>query len=374
MKKLKISDKQNFGIHIEECIEEDNMFFHEYEAAVKKLNNIWEIQKGLQKNVKQKGISENPNNIIAFCGERGTGKSSAMFSFMRALENSGKRQDKFNFNEEIRNNNWSTQIMIDPSMFDGVHNIVDIVLSHIYYNFHEAYDKDNQKIDQYERQEMLSLLAKTYKSLSIIKNKEKMLDDEYDVAGNISKLQNLGESTQLRSSFEQLIARYLEIIPKLENRMRQNSEKLLIAVDDLDLCNEHAYEMAEQIRKYLILPNVIIFMAIKIEQLELGVEEKNRGDFKNVIAGRMGDAAMEREMRDMAERYVTKLVPKARRIYLPNLESTQVNLELESEVQTENIEVYGETIENKIVRLIREKTGMFLVPVENSNNYFVPGN
>lgn len=374
MKKLKISDKQIFGIHVEECIEEDNMFFHEYEAAVKKLNNIWEIQKGLQKNVKQKGISENPNNIIAFCGERGTGKSSVMLSFMKALGSSGKRQDKFNFNEEIRNNNWSTQIMIDPSMFDGVHNIVDIVLSHIYYNFHEAYDKDNQKIDQFERQEMLSLLAKTYKSLSIIKNKEKMLDDEYDVAGNISKLQNLGESTQLRSSFEQLIARYLEIIPKLENKTRQNSEKLLIAIDDLDLCNEHAYEMAEQIRKYLILPNVIILMAIKIEQLEMGVEEKNRGDFKNVIAGRMGEAAMEREMRDMAERYVTKLVPKARRIYLPKLESTQVNLELESEVQMENTEGCGETIENKIVRLIREKTGMFLVPVENSNNYFVPGN
>ena len=113
MKKLKISDKQIFGIHVEECIEEDNMFFHEYEAAVKKLNNIWEIQKGLQKNVKQKGISENPNNIIAFCGERGTGKSSVMLSFMKALGSSGKRQDKFNFNEEIRNNNWSTQIMID---------------------------------------------------------------------------------------------------------------------------------------------------------------------------------------------------------------------------------------------------------------------
>lgn len=374
MKKLKISDKQNFGIYIEQQIEEDNLFFHEYEIAVKKLNNIWEIQKGLQKNVKQRGISEYPNNIIAFCGERGSGKSSVMLSFMNALENAGKKQDKFNFKEEIRNNNWSTQIMIDPSMFDGVHNIVDIVLTHIYYNFHEAYNQDNQKIDQYERQEMLRLLAKTYKSLSIIKNQEKMLDDEYDVAGNISKLQNLGESTQLRRSLQQLVARYLEIIPKLKNRTEQNSEKLLIAIDDLDLCSEYAYEMAEQIRKYLILPNVIIFMAIKIEQLEMGVEEKNRGDFRNIIAGRKGDAILEQEMRDMAERYVTKLVPKARRIYLPKLESTQVNLELESEVQQESINTYGKTIENKILRLIREKTEMILIPVENSKNYFIPGN
>ena len=374
MKKLKISDGQNFEIHIEEQIEEDNLFFHEYESAVKNLNNIWEIQKGLKNDIERKGISEKPNNIIAFCGERGSGKSSVMLSFMKALENSGIRQDKFNFKEEIRINNWSTQIMIDPSMFDGVHNIVDIVLAHIYQNFHEAYDKDNQKIDKYERQEMLSLLAKTYKSLSIIKNKEKMLDDEYDVDGNISKLQNLGESTQLRSFFGKLVALYLDLIPKLENRTGQKSEKLLIAIDDLDLCNEHAYQMAEQIRKYLILPNVIIFMAVKIEQLEMGVEEKNREDFRNVIAGRRGDVALEQEMRDMAERYVTKLVPKARRIYLPKLESRQVNLELGSEVQPENIKGNGETIENKVIQLIHEKTGMFLVPGENSNNYFVPGN
>lgn len=374
MKKLKISDKQNFGIHVEERIEADNLFFHEYEVAAEKLNNLWEVQKSLQNKQLPKGTTENPNNIIAFCGERGTGKSSVMLSFMKALEKSGEKRDKLNFNEEIRENNWSTQIMIDPSMFDGVHNIVDIVLSHIYYNFKDVYDKDNQKIDQYERQEMLSLLAKTYKNLSIIKNKEKMLDDEYDVAGNISKLQNLGESTQLRNTFEQLINRYLDIIPKTENQTRKNSVKLLIAIDDLDLCNEHAYEMAEQIRKYMILPNVIIFMAIKIEQLELGVEEKNRQDFRNVIAGRREDMNLEWEMRDMAERYVTKLIPKARRIYLPKLESTQVRLELESELQSKNADGCTETIEEKVVRLIREKTGMVLVPVKNSNNYFVPGN
>lgn len=376
MKKLVISPRQNFGMHIEERIEEDNLFFHEYETAAKKLNNIWEIQKGLHKDTKQRGICEYPNNIIAFCGERGSGKSSVMMSFMKVLENCGTRQDKFDFNDEIRNNNWSTQIMIDPSIFDGVHNIVDIVLAHIYSNFHEAYNQDNQRIDQYERQEMLRLLSKTYKSLSIIKNKEKMLDDEYDVAGNISKLQNLGESVQLRNSLEQLISRYLETISKLENRRSQNSEKLLIAIDDLDLCSEHAYEMAEQIRKYLILPNVIIFMAIRIQQLEMGVEEKNRADYRNILAGRKGDAILDQEMQDMAERYVTKLVPKARRIHLPKLESSQINLVLETglQSQTENSNRVAGTIEKRVLRLIRGRTGMILMEMQNRKNYFVPEN
>ena len=35
MRKIKITEKQNFSIHIEDKIEEDSFFFHEYEIAVK---------------------------------------------------------------------------------------------------------------------------------------------------------------------------------------------------------------------------------------------------------------------------------------------------------------------------------------------------
>ena len=52
-------------------------------------------------------------------------------------------------------------------------------------------------------------------------------------------------------------------------------KKLLIAIDDLDLCNANAYKMAEQIRKYLIIPDVVIIMALKIEQLQMCVQEEN---------------------------------------------------------------------------------------------------
>lgn len=49
---------------------------------------------------------------------------------------------------------------------------------------------------------------------------------------------------------------------------------LIIAIDDLDLCNSDVYKMAEQIRKYLIVPQVIIIMAVRMEQLKLCVQEK----------------------------------------------------------------------------------------------------
>ena len=75
-------------------------------------------------------------------------------------------------------------------------------------------------------------MAKVYKNLSIIKNKEKMEDDEYDEAGNIAKLQKLGESTQLKKTLGELINAYLEMISKVKCRQGQKCEKLLIAIDD----------------------------------------------------------------------------------------------------------------------------------------------
>lgn len=388
MIKLKLSDAQNFKIHIEDKIERESLFFHEYETAAEHLNQIWQMQKEAGGAGRRGYMSEDPNNVIAFCGERGSGKSSAMLSFVNAVVDCGSGDSVLPFDSEIRANNWNASVMIDPSMFDDVHNIVDIVLAHIYQSFHDAYGDDNQKIDTYERERMLSLLAKTYKSLSVIKNKEKMLEDEYDIAGNISKLQKLGQSTLLKRDLKELIDFYLELLPALtggaHGRTERKSGKLLIAIDDLDLCNKHAYEMAEQVRKYLILPNVIILMAIKIEQLQMGVEEKNRDDFKNVIAGRKNDVSIAQELEDMAERYVTKLIPKARRIYLPQLRSDQVRLVSEEQdnregearggVRTEGGQEETETLQTTVLRLIREKTGMYFVAPEDGRDYFVSSN
>ena len=79
MRKIKITEGQNFSIHVEEKIEKENFFFHEYEMAVKHLNHIWDSQAAFK--WKQNDLFiDNPNNIIAFCGERGTGKSSVMIS------------------------------------------------------------------------------------------------------------------------------------------------------------------------------------------------------------------------------------------------------------------------------------------------------
>ena len=74
-----------------------------------------------------------------------------------------------------------------------------------------------------------------------------------------------------------LIKDYLQFMNK-----SQGKQQLIIAIDDLDLCSANAYKMAEQIRKYLIIPNVCIVISVKIDQLELCVREKKTGSIKTV--------------------------------------------------------------------------------------------
>lgn len=81
----------------------------------------------------------------------------------------------------------------------------------------------------------------------------------------------MGESTHLKKNLYELVNYFLKLEAKGEEISKT---KLLVAIDDLDLCSDNVYKMAEQIRKYLIIPNVIIIMAIKVPQLENCIREK----------------------------------------------------------------------------------------------------
>ena len=96
-----------------------------------------------------------------------------------------------------------------------------------------------------------------------------------------SKDIQLRELKDMVAELKNLIKIYLDYM--MEERDSEN-KKLLIAIDDLDLCNANAYKMAEQIRKYLIIPDVVIVMAVKVEQLQMCVQEENFRNYRNVLS------------------------------------------------------------------------------------------
>lgn len=373
MAKLKIYKGKEFKVYVTDNIQEDDLFFDEYRKAVEMLSEIVKYDRKNDDRLKL----EYENNIIAFCGERGEGKSSVMLSFVKMLRSDSKKSQKvFEDFNGIENVHFSEPIIVDPSLFDGTHGVLDVVLAKIY-NKVDCIKKDNpmDKLNGYE--EIIAQFQKVYKYVLLINNQKKTLDDEYDYEGDIGRLVRLGDSTNLKSELSDLIDMYLEF--SMCDKSATEKNKLVIAIDDLDLCSNKVYQMTEEIRKYLILPNVIIVMALRIEQLEDCICEKNAGDYTVSINRFNDNNRLKNDIIIMSEKYVNKLIPKARRIYLPRIGSFQKLAVKYIDNRNGEEKIFWETEKQQDViaalrKLVYEKTGIILLPKEMGKNILFSDN
>ena len=395
MAKITITKGNEFMIAVRDEITKDDLFIEQYERAANILDRI--VGNSIEVRDKKEfwKSQDYENNIIAFCGERGEGKSSVMMTFVNAIYHNSNKEIFLNC-KNVESTYFVEPILIDPSLFDDVHNVLDIVLAKIFRNFYDCYNNDNQRADERTREELLDRFQKVYRYVSLINNQKQMLDDEFDYEGNISKLTKLGESTKLKEELTELIKDYLNFM-----ETRDGKKQLIIAIDDLDLCSANAYKMTEQIRKYLIIPHVCIVISVKIEQLELCIREKNLKEFQEIYKNKDNEiySQLNKEVQTMAERYVSKLIPRQRRIYLPKVQRFEdvqiIYREADSEkniIDSWNIggfdkkdDLVEQSESNRtgykkrgftlsMLDLIYERTGMRFWPETDGSSYLLPDN
>lgn len=245
------------------------------------------------------------------------------------------------------------------------------------YNEFDCIKKNSQILKSDEYNKIIAQFQKVYKYILLINNQKKTLDDEYDYEGEIGRLVRLGDSTNLKKELNDLIDMYLEFRAHEKNAGDKN--KLVIAIDDLDLCSDKVYQMAEEIRKYLILPNVIIVMALRIEQIEDCMCEKNARDYAASMERFNDNNRLKNDIIIMSEKYVNKLIPKARRIYLPQIGSFQKLIVKYIDDRNKEENIVWETEEQQDIiaamrKLVHEKTGIILMPKEICINILFPDN
>lgn len=221
------------------------------------------------------------NNIISFCGDRGTGKTSCMMSFKSQCERVFK--NCFFLKE------------IDPSFFDETHNIIELVVGRLYSVLTFATEKD-----EYDESKRDELVRQFNKVMIYMKYLVKPEDKEHYYDG-LQELEALSVGLSLQDSILELFRIFLEYV---------NKEHLVIVVDDLDLNIQGAYIMSEHIRKYLTNKKCVIMLSVKVEQLIDAVQHYLENS-QNVDCT---------EGHEMAVKYVTKLIPVSSRVNMPLLE------------------------------------------------------
>ena len=328
---LVIDLSEEYKIKIEEPDKLKGSFFEEiYLKAADAVADIIEQtdrNKKTDKNDPFLNEKQDYNNIIAFCGERGTGKSSAMISFAQSLlklnESKGFYTDK-----NLISRNFHTIKIIDPSLFEKHENIFEVILAQLFSSFEKELNKKEKESDLNVKRELLEQFEKVYENLQTIRKDGQKYDGEA-----LETLNKLACGANLRQNFKELVKLYLNFIVDKENR---DSAYLIIPIDDFDLNVNAAAEMAEQIRKYLMIPRVIVLMAVKIEQLADAKEQQVRKDFEVLINSK----TLNEDPRIITSQYVLKLIPNNRRIEMPNLNSalTDSRFQLKNKIETVNYE------------------------------------
>ena len=352
-----------------EKILESSIFSEQYNKAFSEINNyLNQVEKISKENSFDKSHNENINNIFAFIGERGSGKTSCMLSVGKVLVESQK-PDTFDTSfPEIKKKKFHAIDLIDPSFFDKKNNILAIIVAKLFKEF----DKNSKKRcndDNYDKKRILvEKFQETQRNLKCLIDGKEFSEDDLD------QLIALSAAVDLRSNIHDLVEAYLDYFGNKD-------AKLLIMVDDIDLHTEYAMDMVEQIRKYLIQPNIVILMALKVDQLATVKRLHFTNEFKELLVKDRGQLTFD-AIDNMVDKYLTKLLPHQHRVYVPELVSIferPLKLIIKNDLGKimdiqYNVANKKVPIREAVPMLIFQKTRFLFYNTKYTTSYIVPDN
>ena len=313
------------------------------------------------------------SNIIAFSGSRGIGKTRTMLSFSGFLQK-GKQERSRALDQMDRGSmkmlaskDFTVLPPISPSVLEEKQNILYVILTRLYRfadeRLREEESRKNRNFSQ-RREKLSKAFQDCYSGINGLKiqNQKKY--------GDLMELQDLRDGLILRRHFFKLITTIL-------NPSKREDAFLVLQLDDADSQVENGYEVLEDVRKYLQIPNLVILMSTDIEMLQNVILQ----DYFCQFSDRKNDETFKKELMKSCRKYIDKLIPPSYMIHLPTLHQLleyYSNIELDyTEGDEENgKQIYpwakGMDVQDTILMEIYRKTGVLFVRPKNYVHYIVP--
>lgn len=319
---------------------QDSLFREQYTFALKLFKSIYS--------------SLGPvSNIIAFCGDRGEGKTSCMRSFMELLKNDSELH-KFESILPFKADDVEILDVIDPAFFDKKHNLIELVLGQMYGKISgKSIQNADYSAKLNERNNLLRYFQKAKRHLGHLEKEKRELYDE------LEELDALSAGVKLEECIGLLFEEYLKF---------QNKKKIVLAIDDLDLNMTEGYKMAEQIRKYLNHKSCILLIGLNVSQLSTVIQ--------NSIAKELKTSPSESpELSVMASKYVMKLIPYGNRVLMPSI-GELCNMKLQICRRGDALKELKDlnSVKDEVTRLIFMKTRYLFYNEKGSVSPIVPMN
>lgn len=357
----------------------DALMYPSYQQAVRALKEIadsaarWHTAHG-RRPYSRNALYGYANNTIAFCGSRGQGKTSAMLSFCNALDKKSSISRELDTDGAIAGNRFYVMDPIDPTMLKKGGHITEIVLSYLYTQMKGQLSRGaGASLSLQEKEELLRRFQQAFgwlRSSASSGEREEFYDYE-----------RLGHGFDIRETLYYLIQKFLELRSNSYSyescdsravRAWGENSFLVIPLDDIDLQLQNSYDMLEEIRQYLQLPNTVVLMAADIGQLRNMTNLYYRREMNPAAECKLMDAA---DFRRLAAKYMDKLIPVSQMIFLPEYHLSFRNGE-EIAVQI-NDEVAGSSAEpqelhENLFDLIFRKVGLVFMKHESYLHNLIP--
>lgn len=358
MKAIQFTIGKEIHPHVEDIKTEDlfeaSFFENAYEKAFSLMTELIKRFKAENKTSNFNNINH-INNIIAFIGERGSGKTSCMLTVQQALQDRSFPTTKF---QELAKEQFYTLPLIDPAYFEERSNILEIIIAKMFEQFRKIAEGPNDGRFNANFLEQKRELVLHFQRVKEALDRISSSNSSHVTNDSLEDLVSMSSSINLHQYLNDLVQCFLGFSER---------NVLVITIDDIDHETKYAYKMVEQIRKYLFIPNVVILTAIKLTQLTDIIKQYYIKEYQILdMKERLSD-----DIENITGRYLSKLIPYNHRVFLPELE---VNLGQKITIIDGDKNLQFPTIDQAVLKLIFNKTRILFYNTIDKVNLIVPHN
>ncbi len=314
---LKMKRGQEHGLVITQDIQsKDNIMYVAYSQALDAVREIVRQARefsSLNSDGKKAKLYSYSHNIIAFSGSRGQGKTSAMLSFSQGLASAEEK-------EKLQDCSFTILDPIDPTVLEENQGILAVILSRMYRlaeeSWQESFKSHNSTFghshSEADKNAILGLFQKCLSGITAVKFRRGEEIKSLQIVHEIS------DSSLLKENFYRLTDKLLHFTsPGPDGTHSSRHPFLVIQLDDTDFQIQKAYDILDDIRKYLTIPNVIILMATDMDLLRHTLTQHYLKEFST---GLQWETIGRTEVRKLESKYLDKLIPPTFAVYLPHID------------------------------------------------------
>lgn len=308
----------NRGIHKEKSESFQESFFKDvYNQATEAIVIIDESNRKKDEDIVNNADFEQKlydvQNVIAFTGRRGTGKTSAMLTFVDSLV-AGTYIG--GFTDSLKNTRFYSIPYIDASILEKNEDIFEIVLSKMLLELNGrsnlSYHRDLTRYD--------ALLNETRENIVNVYNQYVSLKktSDFDSASSYSLMGKMAEKHDIRSKIVDLMKKYVDCMIMCDsNHYAFENAKgyLVICIDDIDMSQKNHMEVMQSIYQYLMIPRIIVMITSNFPILSASIEQKFHS--KVFVSSEQAQKSLDL-CREQTYDFLRKIIPFDMRIAMPS--------------------------------------------------------